>query len=292
MLKCYFAYGLILSAFVTGCSTPGFPRRSYDEKNQIQQLEKEVQRPNLITEYYGLVKTNASEAVLRAERDKLISGRLALIDLNYNQFVARFSVTRQSLDFGTEVTQFGLNLATTAVGGAGTKTVLAAIAAGVTGSKIAIDKNFFFEKTVPVLVTSMNAQRKEALEPIMSGMQHSSADYSFNQALSDIDAYYFAGTFVGALQAIQADAGAKDVKAAEKLNQIRTQKFAQDESGTKLQVYWMPGSPSDLTVDKDHQDKLRKWLKDNGLDAISIQSLINGALLAEARKRAATELIK
>src|ERR1035437_10034949 len=128
---------LVLAAVLSGCGTPGFPRQSYDAKKQIKQLENIFNRTNLILEYYA---TNATETVRRDVRDKLIDGRLALINLNYNQFIARFSVTRESLDFGTEVTQLGLSLATTAVGGAETKTILGAISSGVTGSKLAIDR--------------------------------------------------------------------------------------------------------------------------------------------------------
>lgn len=135
--NCSFQSALLFLALLVlaGCGTPGFPRQSYNEKKQIQQLEKEFEKPDLIANFYDL--GDAPEAKRRAARDRIISGRLALMNLNYNQFIARFSVTKQSLDFGTEITELGLNLATTAVGGAGTKTVLGAIASGVTGSKLA-----------------------------------------------------------------------------------------------------------------------------------------------------------
>jgi hypothetical protein len=227
-----------VAAVLSGCGTPGFPRQSYDPKKQIKQVEKEFAKPELITQYFAL--TNAPEETKRAARDKIITGRITLINLNYNQFVAQFSVKKESLDFGTEVTELGLNLATTAAGGAETKTILGAVASGVTGSKLAVDKNFFFEKTVPVLITSMNAQRKEALLPILTGMNNNTDQYPLTQALSDLDAYYFAGTFIGALQAIQADAGSKDVQAQKNLNAVRTTKFTNDNSGILLQSYWTP----------------------------------------------------
>jgi hypothetical protein len=206
-----------------GCGTPGFPKQSYDEKKQMRQLAEIFEKPDLIPHYYTL--TGSSEEIKKAARNEIIDGRLALIDLNYNHFIAQFSVTKESLDFGTEVTELGLNLATTAVGGASTKTILAGVASGVTGTKIAIDKNFFFEKTVPVLITSMNAQRKVALAPILSGITNNSDTYPLTRALADLDLYYFAGTFIGALQAIEADAGAKDKQAEVKLSQIRDQQF-------------------------------------------------------------------
>ena len=244
---CFF----VLAAGLSGCGTPGFPRQSYDEKKQIKQLENIFNRTNLILEYYA---TNATETVRRDVRDKLIDGRLALINLNYNQFIARFSVTRESLDFGTEVTQLGLSLATTAVGGAETKTILGAISSGVTGSKLAIDKNFFFEKTVPVLITSMNAQRKMALAPILIGMKKNTDDYPLTQALSDIDAYYFAGTFIGALQAMQADAGAKEAQAEKNLQSIR---FQEDPAAKLIRLWLFPNGSEN--PDTNHVAQLKIW---------------------------------
>jgi hypothetical protein len=252
LFACFCFLGL--AAMLSGCGTPGFPRQSYDPKKQIKQLEKEFAKPELITKFYAL--TNASEETKRAERDKIMTGRIALINLNYNQFIARFSVRKESLDFGTEVTELGLNLATTAVGGAETKTILGAVASGVTGSKLAIDKNFFFEKTVPVLITSMNAQRKMALAPILIGMTNNTDTYPLTQALSDIDAYYFAGTFIGALQAIQADAGAKEKQAEVQITQIRGQQFAtkaaQDRVDAVLdQIEKLTNAPAIIELEKN-----------------------------------------
>lgn len=222
---------LVLAVVLSGCGTPGFPRQSYNPKKQIQQLEDVFNKTDLIKEYYA---PNATEPDKRNARNTMIDSRLALINLNYNQFIARFSVTKETIDFGTEVTQLGLNLATTAVGGAEAKTILAAVASGVTGAKLAVDKNFFFEKTVPVLVTTMNAQRKVALAPLLIGMTNDAATYSLSRALSDIDAYYLAGTFVGALQTIQAEAGAKDAKAEQQITDIRDEQFVAQATQNRI----------------------------------------------------------
>ena len=230
--RCVFI--LFLLVVLAGCGTmrkPGFPRQSYDEKKLIKQLENEYP-PSLVDKYYAAT----NEPDRRAIRDKIINGRLSLMNLHYNQFVSQFSVTKQTLDTTADITELGLNLATTAVGGATTKTVLGAVSAGVTGSKLAIDKNFFFEKTVPVLVSSMNAQRKQVLLPIMTGIGRSTDEYPLAQALSDLDAYYFAGTFVGALQAMQADAGVKENKAEISISQIRNAAFATTNIQSRIDV--------------------------------------------------------
>jgi hypothetical protein len=229
---------LLTVLFLTGCSStrkPGFPRQSYNEKAQIKALEKEFEKPKLISDYYKLcAKANVTEEEKRAARNRIVDGRIALINLNYNQFVGQFASTKQTIDFSTEIAELGVNLATTVVGGESAKTVLGAVSSGITGAKLAVDKNFFFEKTVPVLVSSMNAQRKESLAPILKGMKQNTDDYPLTQALSDLDGYYFAGTFLGALQTIQAESGAKEEKAQAKINFIRNPDFASESAQVRI----------------------------------------------------------
>ena len=66
----------------------------------------------------------------------------------------------------------------------------------------------------------MNAQRKVVLERILKGMMNTLEDYSFEQALADIYEYYQAGTFMGAVMAIQADSGAKEKEADQEIKKL------------------------------------------------------------------------
>lgn len=236
---CAAIYCLAATLF-TGCGSvrkPGFPKQSYNEKAQIKTLEKEFEKPRMISAYYALcARPGVTEEEKHAARNRIIDGRLALINLNYNQFVSEFSFTKQSIDFSAEMTELGVNLATTAVGGSSAKTILGAVSAGITGTRLAIDKNFFYEKTVTVLVTSMNAQRKVALVPILRGMKASTDDYPLAQVLSDLDGYYFAGTFLGALQSIQAEAGATDKEAQATINFIRNPGFTEEAAQSKVEA--------------------------------------------------------
>jgi hypothetical protein len=67
----------------------------------------------------------------------------------------------------------------------------------------------------------MNAERKKALIPILKGMKLSVRDYSVAQALTDLDAYYHAGTLIGAVNAVTADAGEKDKEASQTLQRLQ-----------------------------------------------------------------------
>jgi hypothetical protein len=272
---------------LSGCANmrkPGFPNRFGNEAKELQLLEEQFAKPELVANYYKI--EDSAEGERRKARDKIIAGRIALINLQYSRFVSQFSFNKQSIDSTAEITELGLNLATTAVGGAGTKTILGAIAAGVTGAKLAIDKNFFYEKSVPVLVSAMNAQRQTALIPILKGLKLSSAEYPLAQGLSDIDAYYFAGTFIGALQAIQADAGEKQKQAEAVVNSVR---FREDTAAKQLRAWLFPSGP-EAGPNAEHLAALRKWKKDHGLDPIKIERFLEEELYTKSRQDAVQDL--
>lgn len=192
-----------------GCATMrygGAPEPSFDLKEDLRQLSQHFGPETSITGYYSSNRTPD-------DRNKFIIGRLTLINLRYLEFIRNLTSDRQLLESAVGMAVLGLNLAGTAVPLAQTKTILSAISAGITGSKGVIDKNYYFEKTIPALVAQMNAERQKALTPILQGIQASLKDYPFENAVVDLDNYYNAGTFTGAVQSIQADAAKKEDKA-------------------------------------------------------------------------------
>lgn len=212
--------GLVIALLVTltGCaaSSGGFPPRSEDEKADLRALEGQYKSSDRITKHYAL------EAAKRVEdRNDFVTGRMALIDANYKMFVRDFVLEKQEGDTATDITIIGLNSAGALIVPSSTTRILAAISAGITGSKASFDKNFYYEQTAKALYTAMNAQRKDVRARIANGLKSSEMDYPFNQALGDLDDYYMAGTFLGGLQAIQRDAGVKDANAQKKLDDIR-----------------------------------------------------------------------
>lgn len=176
----------------------GAPEPSFNVKNDLRELAEHFESSTPITKFYS----NPSKEA----RNEFIVGRLTLMNLRYLQFIRKLTSERQLLDSATGITLLGLGLAGSAVPYAQTKTILAAIAAGVAGSKEVIDKNYYFEKTIPALVAQMNAERKKALVPILTGIRSNLDEYPFAQAVTDLHNYYHAGTFAGAIQGIQAEA--------------------------------------------------------------------------------------
>jgi hypothetical protein len=213
----------IMTFLIEGCSLSagGMPHQSFDIENDLQQLEKRLAKYATIDAYYDVAeRQGATDEDRKVARNRFIAARLVTTNINYFQFVRSMTSDKQLLDTATDILVLSMNLAGAAISSSTAKTVLHAISAGVTGAKISIDKNYYYEKTVPALVAAMNAQRVTALLPVLQGTKLSINEYTFEQAVSDIDAYYYAGTLQMAINTIQADAATKQQKAQESIDKL------------------------------------------------------------------------
>ena len=289
-------------AVFSGCGQqqrPGFPAQSYDEKQLIEDLETTFDLPTKIKQYYN-EKPGLTPSELKIRRDEIITSRLTLINLHYNQFVAEASFRRQMMDFGADIADLGVDLATTVVGSAATKTILGAISAGITGTQASVHKNFYFEKTVSAIVATMNASRKQVLIPILAGQRRGVDAYPLGQGLSDLDNYYFAGTFLGALNAIVAEAGENEQAANTRINRIRHGRFAETATTQVIEQWLWPAGPPTLEnptlpVNQDGVNRLNLWLgKPANLiegKKLDIATLLYEAEFEDVRQRVIQELI-
>lgn len=203
-------------ALTSACSTirqGGAPDPSFDLDGDIAQLAIHFQPATNIKVFYQSPSKDA--------RDRIIVGRLVLIDLRYLQFIRTLSADKQHLDSAADILTLSLNLIATVTGGAIAKANLSALSAGVTGTKVTIDKHYYFEKSVPALVSTMNARRKEVLTRILEGLKNPLERYSFEQGLSDLTEYYLAGTLNGALQAIQTSAAEREKLSDSQIKRIQ-----------------------------------------------------------------------
>jgi hypothetical protein len=290
--RCFAALGLplILLFHNLGCTTvryAGAPPPSYNVNEDIMQLAKQFKPATAISDYYAHTPPTPKD------RDKVIAARLVMINLEYLKWLRTVTAEKQFLDTAADVLILSLNLAATNAGGAATKAILAAISAWVAGSKIVVDKHYFYEKTVPALIAAMNAQRKVVLERILRGMKGDLEDYSFEQALADVYEYYQAGTFMGAVMAIQSDSGAKEKKADEKILMLTKPTPDEKEAVKKLQSVWVElyGNPELL---KKRTGILRKALQNLNVDTPPADKEVLDRLhgLLQQREKTAVEILK
>ncbi len=276
-----FAVLFVAVASLTGCTMftePFAPPQSFDTDADIQALETVYGTASSITGYYAKGATQN-----KTTRNEFISGRLALINLQYNRFVRKFAADKAQIDTVLDMLQLGTDLAITVVGGASTKAALGAASAGITGTRTSVDKNFFYEQTVPVLIAAMNAARKKALLPILKGIDADLTAYPFADAVSDLQDYYMAGTFVGGRQAIQKDAGVKEAEADLDIAQFRNTKFQPDTpTGVRIEAW------SELST--ENNDNLVLWLRENGLGEVGHPAFLTAPVLEAARVKAIKDL--
>ena len=226
---------LIAYGILSGCSSfPGTPRSPLDFSDPPKQIASEE---DLLNRYASDFANEISKGDIKdlSKRNELISKALTIIDVRYAQFINETELNRKNKEMLTDFVELSMNLAGTAVGAAGTKTILAAISAGVNGINAGVDKNYFYEKTFPSLVAQMNADRKEALIVLTQGLASKSPeDYPWSQAVHDLINYYNAGTLLGAIMSVQKDAGTKESKADFIIKGIRKVSFKETKSGDRL----------------------------------------------------------
>ena len=223
-------------------------------------------------------------------------------NLEYIKFVQQFYLSNAQINSVLDITNIGIGLAATLVGPAVTKSILAAVATGLTGARLSIERNFFQEKTIQVLVTQMNAQRTAALVPIQRGLTQSVEQYPLALAIVDLNAYYEAGTIQGAIIGIQVSAGQLQATAEQDLARLRDIKSEPDQSSAILKRWLFPGfatedatgrfldvSGKPAAADPTRLTQLRDWLNRNGFD-VPIGVLLRAPQLASTRTKIISDL--
>src|SRR5262249_40185746 len=110
-------------------------------------------------------------------RNEVVNGRIAAIDIQYNLYQQHLYEEGIGTSILADLAVLGLGGATTVTGGAATKAALGAAITGVTGAKVSLDKNAYFDKTLPALVAKMQAARKEVLVRLWAGLSREVSVY-------------------------------------------------------------------------------------------------------------------
>lgn len=121
----------------------------------------------------------------RQYRDMVVQTNMGAIDARYADFRAQLSSEGRGSSFGFDVAVLGLT-----TGAAIAKKMIAsrlsAAAALFAGTKFAVDKNLYFEKTLPAIVAAMDTARLKVKTRIAENLKKSAADYPLQTAFSDL----------------------------------------------------------------------------------------------------------
>jgi hypothetical protein len=268
---------LLLS--LSGCQTfGGQPARPFDTQQRVAKLET----------YFDPARTaECAKAKDKICRDEIITGQLQALDLLFADFEKEILETSERLNVVGDSLVSVLGAAGTVVTGTQTKSILAALSSSVTGVKGTFDKNLYFQKSAHVLIGRMRALRKEALVTIREGLLQAVDRYPLSQAALDIENYFIAGTISSAVIDIDQASDQQSEAADNEIKQMLRLSYGTDDNSALLRAFWRPNGIVDPTRDR----QLRDWINSNGLQGLDPASFINAKEYAEARKKAATELV-
>lgn len=208
---------VVLILLVSCASLKAYPNRATDPQAEIKALDTYLQ-PTVITRYESPEDKDRNGLSKQAWRNEVVNARLRADDLKFNAFQQRLFQEGVGFGVATDWIVLGLNAAGSLAGGAAN--VLAATSAGVVGAKAAFDRKAFFEKTMPALMATMVAKRKDVLVRIRTGLSKNIDEYPLTLALSDLESYYNAGSIPGAIIEVGEAAGATAKNADAKLEKL------------------------------------------------------------------------
>jgi hypothetical protein len=269
-----------LSLITFGCaSVDGYPARLEYAEQYVAEVGPYAS-PDVVIQY-NAARDPTTAGLLR---NNIVTARIFAIDANFHKFVRGLTTEQNLSNVGVDWAAIGLASAGAVVGSLQTKAILATISAGLLGAKASFDKEVFYNKTIPALITLMEAQRKIVLAQIYVGLRKAPGDYTLFQALADLDSYYNAGTINGAIVGLTTTAGISSLDGNEQIAAVLSSDFLFDDNSQKLRKFWKPDG---TTINSDNQDKLKKWMRANGVDPGSISFFITDGSAAKRAKAVA-----
>ena len=154
----------------------------------------------------------SDETRRKTYRNQVIAAYLAAADARYLDFLRSLSRQSKGSNFGLDLASLSLSsVAAIAKGAANELSTGAAIATGARGS---LNKEVYFEKTLPAVISAMEARRITVRGEIERRMtSDDTATYTLEQGFADVMRYQMATTLDGAIQQITASAGEKEAEA-------------------------------------------------------------------------------
>ena len=289
----------LLLVAVTGCAgIDSAPPRIGTEANALQVADAYFDR--ILRRYLA-----ASPQKQKEIRNGFIENRTALVDQGYAGFRQTLYTQRVGMNVGVDLATLGLNAVGAVTGSAPAKTGLHALSGGLIGSKASIDKNVFFDRTMPALLAQMEAQRSAVRLRLLAGMMVGPDRYPLMQARADLEDYYVAGTMVGAIGNITTQAMVEQKVRADDLasrlpskalieKQLKAQGFnvlaaVNDKAGFDLLTCWTAENDAE---EKANQAAIRDWWLKNGVPKVDPDLETDFFMLekwADKRKAAAAD---
>ena len=232
---------MALLPLLAGCaSLRGAPEHVVDVDREVAALA-----PLHGDAFVATCVQTAEEAERRRCRDQIIEARMIAIDRRYTEFRQDFYADSRWGRFAATIASLGLTAAGT-LSGADAGKVIAAAATGLTGARAAFDREILVEKTAAAIETAMDSARDKVALRIREGMRQPTTTYSLSAAIGDLEAYYNAGSLLGALSDITRLVGVQSAEVQADLRAaVREANFGHTASGDRIRAFVRPNGVRD-----------------------------------------------
>lgn len=262
----------LLMAAVSCAPFKGYPDRPTEPAHDLESLKDEIDAKRILD---CLNAPNPREC-----RNRFVAARVYAIDLQFARFEQDLFRQARELGFAATVATLGLSGAGALVGG-GTSQILSAAAAGVTGSRAAVEREILGERTLTAIHTAMRGNRAEVLARIRTGLQKDITEYPLGAALTDVEDYYFAGTVLSALIGITKAVGVKAAQAEEQLSIASG--FSQSLAARALRRYLNASGISEAEKDRRLM-QIKEAAREEGVPDANVGSFISDETPANEEK--------
>ncbi len=206
----------LATGLLAGCAAiNGAPRNPGNSSSDLAVFREGFDQ-SLLREYF-----DSAEPRTTTLRNQIVAERMQAYRVAYENFKSDLRSHRTMLSLGSDLAVLGL----TAAGGfgvsAGTTAGLLATAGLVTGANGVISKDVYYDQTINVLITQMDANVATATVPILNGLAQPNVRYNLITALSDLDKYRNAGTINSAISGVARNANVQQATAEFELDTAR-----------------------------------------------------------------------
>jgi hypothetical protein len=246
----------VLTALSLAACSPlrGYPADPEDTATTLASLQ-DYFRVEKDTQYNQLPADSTARLTLRNE---IVLSRIRAYDIEFDDFEKRLNGDANSVTAGGDLLLLILNGLGATTGAAATKAALAAASAGVVGAQAAIDKDLYYQKTLPALLAQMEANRIAVKLTILTGLNLDDSKYPLSRAELDLDTLKRAGGIPASIQTITRQAGDQTEVSRQKIEDLRSAPFNNLPSTKRILAWLFPNGRK--APDVGNFAKLQAWI--------------------------------
>jgi hypothetical protein len=169
-------------------------------------------------------------------RNRVAAAYLMAIDARYFAFRRGLSRNMKGGSLGFDLVLLGLTGSAAIWEQAADE--LAAAATGIAGARASVNRELYFERALPALISLMEAQRLDIRTAILRGLRESEDEYTVQELFADLARYEGAASIDGAIQKASEIAGQQSAQAQINFSRAIELCEAPDEVADARRIYF------------------------------------------------------